>query len=102
MVNSRATGRQPLCMEQFGRLVNAYRMPGKIFLKVVQEQTLIMFRPNILVTTKLINISGLVDQDELVCTSPTETHEREHVIVFANGYVSVSNNIRFFKKITKT
>ena len=28
VINSRATGRQPLCMEQFGRLVNAYRMPG--------------------------------------------------------------------------
>ena len=54
-----------------------------------------MFRPNIPITTKPINISGMVEQDELVCTSPTETHEREHVIVFANGYVSVSNNISF-------
>ena len=29
IIKSRATGSQPLCMEQFGRLVNAYRMPGK-------------------------------------------------------------------------
>ena len=35
---------------------------------------------------------GSEGQDELVCSPPTKTNDSEHVIVFANGYVS---NLQF-------
>ena len=31
---------------------------------------------------------GSEGQDELICSPPTKTNDSEHVIVFANGYVS--------------
>ena len=42
---------------------------------------------------------GLKGQDDLVCSPPTEKHEREHVIVFANGYVSTSSFFVFHHSI---
>ena len=90
VIKSRATGSQPLCMEQFGRLLNAYRMPG-IDTKIIAAN-IIGFSlnfTNISISNHFLwFILGSAGQDELVCSPPTESHNSEHVIVFANGYVS--------------
>ena len=92
VIKSRATGSQPLCMEQFGRLLNAYRMPG-IDTKIIAANIIVFLLKlnftNISVSYHfLCFILDSAGQDELLCSPPTESHNSEHVIVFANGYVS--------------